>query len=113
MSIARAALVAEAEQILEHKMFLHIPKTGGTSVEEELQERGLLANAVRWQVEECCNFGPEESDQSCCWPGPPWHLAPDVFEGFFHRSVEGDESVRRPRWCVIRQPAARYVSCVA
>lgn len=110
--LASSSIEHEAQRLLHGAMFIHVPKTGGTSVEQALQAIGAPQLAVRWQFQSCCDFARPNTRQ-CCFPGPPWHLAADVFKQRFNRSIEGDGSARRERWCIVRDPAARYASCVA
>lgn len=125
----RANHTAEAARLWKSGFFLHIPKTGGTSVEAELRSRGLGASAVF----------PEGGRPTCCpaccgkhWRTSPWHFAPDVFESRFNRSVEdfssrsgfggrfnrsvenvGGHAGCQFRWCVARNPTERRNSGIA
>ena len=118
-SISPAELRAQAHHILNAYLFIHIPKTGGSSIEEELRSRHLLErNSILGQSQECCTpHGFILQDGDCCFPGPPWHLAPDVFERVHRRSFDHVENGglpghRRPRWCIVRNPEDRYGSCI-
>ena len=130
MAFPTASARAGRQEILTDMVFIHIPKTGGTSIEDALRARGDLTNTVKWQLEleECCatlsrgggtflNGLPAVPYHwpvgSCCThPGPRWHLPPDVFEHAHGRSVDsfGGHTGRRQRWCVVRDPAARFAS---
>ena len=104
--------VDEARSLIA-SMFIHIPKTGGTSVEAVVS----VENSLRWQFQACCDPTRHPPVEGCCWKkgaAPPWHLAPDVFERLYGRSIEAyaGQQHRRPRWCVVRNPAERFTSCV-
>lgn len=72
-------------------MFLHIPKTGGSTIEKILDKSSHI-------------FGQRDSLPP---GGPsPWHLPPDVFEHKFHRPF----SRSRRTFCIVRDPSERFNS---
>ena len=100
---------ARVEHAFEPVTFVHIPKTGGTSIEEAAGRR----NSVRMQLcdqkrQHTCDFVHLRNKNS--WMSP-WHLVPDVFEKLNHRPV--DAYGPRQQWCVVRRPSDRYASCRA
>lgn len=88
--------VAGFEDAFSGMMFLHIPKTGGSSVDVLLPPERSLYKRV--------------SAEPTKWHPPvpsPWHLAPDAFERKYHRP---DSPL--PRFCVVRNPTSRWNSCI-
>ena len=99
----------DGHTLLNDLFFLHIPKTGGTSIEEAAGRR----NSVRMQLcdqkrQHTCDFVHLRNKNS--WTSP-WHLVPDVYEKLNHRPV--DAYGPRQQWCVVRRPSDRYASCRA
>lgn len=85
-----------AEALLDELFFLHIPKTGGTSIEEAAGRR----NSARMQT--------KDLHLPFQWTSP-WHLVPDVYERLNGRPL--DAYGPRQQWCVVRRPSDRYSSC--
>lgn len=107
----------EMEHAFRNLFFVHIPKTGGTTVEAEMALRGTANNTVIHAVRECCAYRPGFAPvEHCCRPGPPWHLAPDVFEQAFNLTLGAPATPttasRRKRFCIVREPGARYASFI-
>ena len=100
----------DGHALLNDHFFLHIPKTGGTSIEEAAGRR----NSVRMQLcdqqrQHTCDFAHLVRNKNS-WTSP-WHLVPDVYEKLNHRPV--DAYGPRQQWCVVRRPSDRYASCRA
>lgn len=73
--------------------FIHVPKTGGTSIES-------LVNASHAIIHRRYN-------NKRGMPGAsPWHLPPDVFEAHYR------DAYKRPTFCVVREPRERLESCI-
>jgi hypothetical protein len=72
-------------------MFLHIPKTGGSTIEKILDKSSHI-------------FGQRDSFTEKF--GSPWHLPPDVFEHKFHRPFGRS----RRTFCIVRDPSERFNS---
>lgn len=70
--------------------FIHVPKTGGTSIESKLTAKTAVFHRFKY---------PNTAS--------PWHFPPDLFEARFKQPFPA------PRFCVIRDPADRYASCQA
>ena len=81
--------------------FIHIPKTGGTSMEAAAARLGL---EVLWSPRKTHPSVPAGRARGV---GTAWHLPPDSFERIFGvpRSPNG-----KPLLCVVRQPADRLRS---
>ena len=73
--------------------FIHIPKTGGSSIEAQLSAQAAV-------------FHRFPKPPSRPWLSP-WHFPPDLFEARYRQTL------KPPRFCVIRDPADRYRSCQA
>ena len=75
--------------------FIHIPKTGGTTIENSLtSDRAIIHRYPR-----------PPSDP---WLSP-WHFPPDLYEQRY--LVPYDRPGHKQRFCVVRHPAERYASC--
>ena len=83
--------------------FIHIPRTGGSSIEGSIRPELTL----RWHSRSCCDWA--SNIVSCCSFGSPWHLPLDVLERRYPelRSVF---SPADPTWCVVRHPDDRLRS---
>lgn len=81
--------------------YIHIPRTGGTSVENVVPP----ASTVRWHSRSCCEHG---AIASCCNHGSPWHLPLDVLAALLPEVRRSFGS--RQTWCVVRNPDDRWRS---
>ena len=101
--------------MLQTHAFIHIPKTGGTSIEKITNEK----LSVYAQAKDCCRYEVGSQVQQCCRPASPWHLAPDVLSTIHQERISPHWHVAsvfandRPRWCIVRNPAERFASCNA
>lgn len=88
--------LAMSTMLHSNASFIHIPKTGGTTIEALLpRSRAVIHRAKQLKP---------------VLPRPrasPWHLPPDVFERVFN------ETYARPTFCVVRNPHDRMRSCFA
>lgn len=103
----------QAQRIMRSHWFLHVPKTGGSSVEavSRLTARSKYMHCCHWRALQ----GDPSANVTCCPPlrGTPWLLPPDVFRSLFNQTFEGHgppSFERMPRWCVVRDPLQRWVS---
>lgn len=80
---------------LTNMTFIHIPKTGGTSVEALLTKEQAV-------------FHRYKKPPSSPWLSP-WHFPPDLFE--MQYGVSYDRPPRTERFCVVRAPEERFRSC--
>lgn len=71
--------------------FIHIPKTGGTSIEASLN----ATHAIIKRVHSHKSYGVS-----------PWHLPVDVYESVYQKPY------LRPTFCVVREPRERLESCI-
>jgi len=92
--LGAANLTSRAPELLQRMTFLHVPKTGGTTVEDMIPDRStrkiVEGRGIRWQR------------------SSSWHLPPDVFAttkaGRLH--VYENQTV----FSVVREPRERYAS---
>jgi hypothetical protein len=100
----------QALHVLKTHAFIHIPKTGGTTI--EALAPGQFS--VYKQTQDCCKLGGNPSVpialKWCCKPASPWHMVPDLLPRYLNRTVY---RLGAPRWCIVRHPADRWESCVA
>lgn len=80
-------------------MFLHIPKTAGSTIETILDKNLHIFGQQRTLPLALGRTLPP-------WDGSAWHLPPDVFERKFHRPFSSGRKV----FCVVRDPAERFAS---
>ena len=111
---------AHAAHILSTHNFIHVPKTGGSTIEALAPpERTILMKLLH-----CCDWWgfaqsrhiphARSAFSGCCVVSrgkriSPWHLPPDVLPRFLPANwtlFEAD----RPRWCIVRDPADRLAS---
>lgn len=71
--------------------FIHIPKTGGTTVESLLPKKHALKH----------RYPKPPSDP---WLSP-WHFPPDLYEDKYN------DTFKAPRFCIVREPNERFLSC--
>ena len=89
-------------------MFLHIPKTGGSTLESILRASQVVVKQSWWKkgFPSHHSIGEHLVGHELHLTATPWHLPPDVVQDVFHHALpEG-------RFCIIRNPADRYESCV-
>ena len=83
-------------------MFLHIPKTGGTSIDSVLPDAAQL-------------YSRRKELHHSVWGHTtfaPWHLAPDVYDAWLrlrHRNATFS-APGQPVFCVVRNPFERLIS---
>lgn len=82
-------------------MFLHIPKTAGSTIETILDKNLHIFGQQRTLPLALGRTVPP-------WDGSAWHLPPDVFERKFHRPFSRYRG--RKVFCVVRDPAERFAS---
>jgi len=89
----------EALALLHNAFFLHVPKTGGSSVEASIAAERTVFHTWRTRCPPTVQKNPS-----------PWHMAPDIFKARCGNEVApGNVS----RFCVIRDPEERYASDLA
>lgn len=81
----------EMVDLLRTHGFIHIPKTGGTSIES-------LLNASQVII---------KRNDPYLLTASPWHLPVDVYEATYKKPY------MRPSFCVVREPRDRLDSCIA
>ena len=81
--------------------FLHIPKTGGTAIEQARQRLRIEVLTSPWTSPW---RGAERAQHE---PGAAWHLPPDMFVAR-HKTPRSPS--RKPLLCVVRDPAERLRS---
>ena len=101
--------------------FLHVPKTGGTSLEDVLPAAAQLVTPFtritrkhnRITHNSSSEFDVKRAANKKLWRNwtrsSPWHLPPDVYERRFGVSY----SDGRPIFCVVRNPIERLLSRLA
>ena len=82
---------ATMDALLRSHGFIHIPKTGGTSIEQHL-------NATQAIIRRRHSYKTGAA--------PPWHLPPDVYASLYNNTY------MRPTFCVVREPRERLQSCL-
>ena len=78
------------EAVMRTHGFIHIPNTGGTSIESKLNATAAIIHRKHAQK----------------FAASPWHLPPDVYEALTGRRYA------RPSFCVVREPRERLQSCL-
>lgn len=84
-------------------MFIHIPKTGGSSIESEKWSNCILKRHLEVPP---LNFWSASSNWSS-----PWHFPPDLYELRYNQPF--NIKYAEKRFCVVRNPIDRFASCVS
>ena len=85
--------------------FMHIPRTGGSSIEATIKSH----RTMRWRVRDCCRWS--RNLVTCCKQGSPWHLPLDVLA--LRDATLVKEFKTRPIWCIVRSPVERWASSIS
>ena len=111
LDVRRDIIGWNASALLQSHWFLHIPKTGGSSINEATNHTAFA------KYHNCCTTDvvagnpPSNRSNLCCvrpYLAAPWHIPPDSFAHHFGHLIEGDKRWRR--WCLVRDPTARWAS---
>ena len=101
------ALAHEAVAVIRNMMFIHIPKTGGMSMQALLSRPQSL-----WQQTARDDRGRFVLDLRALGPRwlSKWHLPPDVYMRLTNKSVDAMMAQHSSKFCIVRDPAERYQS---
>lgn len=93
--------MVDTSHVLESMMFIHIPKTAGTSIKQQVTTNQTIISRPHPRVPP--NFRFAKSGWSS-----PWHMPPDMYEQMFRKRFNSEGYDQR--FCVIRNPVDRYWS---
>lgn len=98
VSVDKERPANEAMDVLKTMMFIHIPKTGGTSLEDRFLRKEQTIISRHW---------PPRGHN---WRSP-WHMPVHMYENSYHRPYNSVNLTKR--FCVVRHPEDRFLSCRA